>query len=380
MVDFPVDVTIDQQDICNLASEQAQLIDYALRGKRVVIYGRRNTGKTSLLLNVVIPALQKKNKKTLCVFVDFLGVESQEDVETRLRRSIERAIVRAFPSRKYLNTLLQVASSLRPTIETDSLTGNISVTIATRSHQKQAELSELIERLGDLHKTNKVFIAFDEFQDICTVSGLTALIRGALQNLPGDLPVFICGSKKHLLASMFGPHKAPFSGWGTDLEIPTIRDDQYCNEYYAYATKRLKIKKIAIDFSAFRLLITQCDGVPESVNIVLDHIARKMSDVTIYEEQMRSSIAAVIDERRGRFEEQLTRFRGSSRLVITAIAKHGPIRQPKGKDFLALTQKLAPSTVFNVIRQLEQQADIYLTPDGYVVADPLLAIYLVRYH
>lgn len=380
MADFPIDVTLDKSDICNLETEQAQLVASAIEGRRLVIYGRRNTGKTSLLLNVVIPALQKARKKSICIFVDFLGVETEEEVTSRLRRAIERALTRAFPTRQFIKSLLEVAGSLRPSIETDALTGNISVSIAPHLISSKTELTELIEKLGALHAENKVFIAFDEFQDISCVKGLAAVMRGALQNLPKDLPVFICGSKKHLLAAMFGPHRAPFSGWGSDLEIPTINSEHYRNRYFAYAAERLKSHGISIDPEAFDLLLSQCDGVPESVNIVLGHIARKSSPVVVDTELMGQAIASVIDERRGRFEEQLIRFRGSSRQILVNIAKYGPIKQPKGKDFLALTRKLSPSSVFNVVRQLEQNADIYIKPEGYVVADPLFATYLARYH
>ncbi|MEN9834170.1 MAG: hypothetical protein RL011_363, partial [Pseudomonadota bacterium] len=316
----------------------------------------------------------------ICIFVDFLGVETQEEVASRLRRAVERALSRTFPTRHLLKSLLDVAGSLRPTIETDSLTGAISVSIAPHQSSSKSDLTELIEKLGELHKTNKVFLAFDEFQDISSIKGLAAVMRGALQNLPKNLPVFICGSKKHLLSAMFGPHRAPFSGWGSDLEIPTISNQHYRDRYFEYARDRLKGAGISIDPKAFDLLLSKCDGVPESVNIVLGHIARKASQVIVDPELMGAAIASVIDERRGRFEEQLIRFRGSSRQILINIAKYGPIKQPKGKDFLALARKLSPSTVFNVVRQLEQNADIYVKPDGYVVADPLFATYLVRYH
>ena len=376
---FPVDVTLEREDICNLEQEQRQLVELAVQGKRVVIYGRRNTGKTSLILNVVIPQLLIKNKHAICVFVDLLGVESLQDVETRLQRGIERALTRAYPGRKFLNDLLDVAKSFRPTVETDSLTGNISISITSRQKSRSSELEELVEQLGELHKSTNVFLALDEFQDIATVPELTALLRGALQHLPKNLPVFICGSKKHLLSSMFGPHKAPFAGWGRDLEIPTVNNADYRNKYFAYANDRLAAINTRIDQNSFDFLVSQCDGVPEALNIVLDHISRKLPGKVIAEESVRSAIAAVCDERRGRFDEQLIRFRGPEKSVLTAIAKHGPIKHPKGKVFLALTKSLAPSTVFNVIRQLESNADIYQTDDGFVVADPLLAVFLRRH-
>ena len=376
---FPIDVTLDKDEICNLGAEQAELIALAKEGKRVVIYGRRNTGKTSIILNVVIPHIIKKNRHAVCVFVDFMGVDSQKDVEIRLHRAIELALARAFPSRKFLSRLIDIAKSFRPTVEADALTGNISISIASDPATKTSTLESLISKLGELHQSTNVFLAFDEFQDISSIRQMTAIFRGALQLLPKDLPIFVCGSKKHLLSSMFGPHKAPFAGWGRDFEIPTIKSDAYLKKYYDYASTRLLSADIKIDAKTFAFLVSQCDGIPEAVNIVLDSLLRRCPGKTILGDDIKAGITVVIDERRGRFEEQLTRFRPPEKLILTMIAKHGPIKHPKGKDFLALMRSLSPSTVFNVIRQLERDADIYGTEDGFVVSDPLLAVFLRRY-
>lgn len=376
---FPIDVTLKKDEICNLENEQTELIDLAKSGKRVVILGRRNTGKTSIILNVIIPQMLKTNKHAVCVFVDFMGVDSQSDVEIRLNRAIEFALARAYPGRKFLSSLMDAAKSFRPTLETDAVSGSISISITSDPTKKTSHLESLISKLGELHQSTKVFLAFDEFQDIASVRQMTALFRSALQLLPKDLPVFICGSKKHLLASMFGPHKAPFAGWGRDLEIPTIRSKAYLHKYYDYASTRLTNANIKIDMESFAYLVDQCDGIPEAVNIVLENLLRRCPGKSVYQEDINGGLVAVIDERRGRFEEQLMRFRSPEKLVLSMIAKHGPIKHPKGKDFLSLLRSLSPSTVFNAIRQLERNADIYSTDLGFVVSDPLLSIFLRRY-
>lgn len=100
----------------------------------------------------------------------------------------------------------------------------------------------------------------------------------------------------------------------------------------------------------------------------------------IDDDRIHAAIAAIIDERRGKFEKQMMRFRGNARQILVAIAKNSPIKHPKEKDFLTLIQTLASTSVFKIIRELEQNAGIYQTVVGYVMADLLLAIYLRRYH
>ena len=379
MLSFPVDTVIARNNICNLENELQQLFDLAIDSRRVVVFGRRNTGKTSLILNGLIPRLQSHHKKCCTVFVDFMGVETEHDAEIRLHRGIETALKQSFPLKQSIKTLLDIAGSLRPTISTDSMTGEISVSISPIPASREGTLSDLIQNLGRIHAKMPVFIAFDEFQDISEVPKLAALFRGALQQLPNDLPVFVCGSKKHLLASMFGRHKAPFAGWGRDFIIPAVESDHYKGKYLQYANDRLKAVGKIIHKQAFETLVTLCDGIPESLNIVLDHVYNHFPRGEVEEQEIPIAIVNVVEARRSRYEEMLLKFSRAEQSILVAIAKNGPISKPKGKYFLQQNANMSPTAVFSNVKRLERDADIYQAKDGYVISDPLLGVYLRRF-
>jgi hypothetical protein len=308
-----------------------------------------------------------------------MGVDSIAETETRIRRALEQALVEAFPVQQKLRDVVGMLSTLRPAFGLDSITNEWTLSLTTESRSRGGGLSTVLSSIGELRKSLPVFVVFDEFQDVATFPKLVALLRGGMQLWPADLPVFVCGSKKHLLAAMFAAHKAPFASWGRDFEIPTVESEAYRSAYREWANHRLKTNGKSIAEPEFAFLVTQCDGIPEALNIVLATLYRQKTGHQVTEAEVRAALVTVTEERRGRFEEQLLRHRGAERAVLVAIAKYGPVAMPKGKEFLKLVDDVSPTGVYSALKRLEENADIYRTEHGYVISDPLLGLYLRRY-
>lgn len=64
--------------------------------------------------------------------------------------------------------------------------------------------------------------------------------------------------------------------------------------------------------------------------------------------------------------------------VMTAIAKHGPIKQIQSRNFVSHIQ-LTSAGVGRIVKRLENEAVVYCEPEGYVLADPLLKCHILRY-
>jgi hypothetical protein len=62
--------------------------------------------------------------------------------------------------------------------------------------------------------------------------------------------------------------------------------------------------------------------------------------------------------------------------LLAAIAKFQPIAQLKAKTFLAHVRGMAPTSITNAAKKLEDKAEIYKEKPGYVIGDPLLGEYL----
>ena len=103
MSSFSFHVLVDKEDLCNYSKEQAQLLDYVLNGKKVVLIGRRNTGKTSLVRSVIGPDFRKHRKNGLVIYVDFMGVKDIDSIAKRLQVGFEDGFRDSFPKTSRFN-------------------------------------------------------------------------------------------------------------------------------------------------------------------------------------------------------------------------------------------------------------------------------------
>jgi len=122
---LPIDIILDRTSICNLSVERDVLSKAIENGEHIVIFGRRNTGKTSLIKGVCVPEFLAKSKKTVALEVDFLGVDSIAEVQTRLRIALERGLSRSFPNKQAAMKLVATLETFRPRLELEAMTGNI---------------------------------------------------------------------------------------------------------------------------------------------------------------------------------------------------------------------------------------------------------------
>jgi Cdc6-like AAA superfamily ATPase len=101
---FVVDRILERHDICNLKQTANILVKGVMAGRNQVFYGKRNTGKTSLVRSVVFEEFSKKNPKALTLFVDLLAVRSLEDLAQRIVMALGHAFSQKFPSQAKIKT------------------------------------------------------------------------------------------------------------------------------------------------------------------------------------------------------------------------------------------------------------------------------------
>ncbi len=366
---------VDKENFLNLEKERDLLISALIKGERIVIYGRRDTGKTSLIKNIAIPLFKKKNKSCFVLYVDFMEVKNLEAIHHRVRLSFQRAFAETFPSKRKLSATVDLIKNLRPSINIDPL-GGFNVTIEAANRKESIEFMDIFRELQNMIKNDiKVALIMDEFQDIAMVEQAQGLFRSAIQELSVDMPIIILGSKQHLLSKIFAQPNAPFAGWGKDLQIGKIPHE----EFFQYMQERFVLKNISIDFDTSRTLQNQMQRIPEPINMVCDHIFNYYSEGTEVNSSILSqAIAGLVENRASRYEQFLSTFTHFEENILTLISKEQPVRHILGKAFLSKTDASAKG-VDNIIKRLENKALIYHEKEGYVMADPLLSHYLCLY-
>ncbi len=87
---FIYNTLVDRANICNLTNEADQLVKALQTSDKIVIYGKRDSGKTSLIKNRVIPDWLEKNPGGMAIYAELYGVKSIEDVAEKLTASSRR--------------------------------------------------------------------------------------------------------------------------------------------------------------------------------------------------------------------------------------------------------------------------------------------------
>jgi hypothetical protein len=380
---------VDEINFCNYQKEADRLIKGCLKGKRFVIYGRRNFGKTSLVRNIVgqkfLKIGESKKRKPMVIYMNFLGSQSKNDLDREVRLAFTRSFSQCFPVLEAISTVKKFFLGLRPVMSVDPLTGEPSFSLSSLDHQTEISFEDILERLGQMARNgaSQPLLIMDEFQDIHFVPGAEAKMREALESLPSEVAVIVLGSKKHILANIFARPDSPLCGWGEDVEMGIIEEEVY----RAYANERLHPYGLNLSESVSSFLQRRLDYVPEAMNIMgsqlIEHFGekgtrKKPRDLTI--EDVGVSLLSFIDMRSDRFKQYLVTFSESELKVLHAIATEEVVKAPQSRTFADKVAGVSMSGIKKIFKKLEDHAIIYMVPTrgGYTLSDPLLAEYLRR--
>jgi GTPase SAR1 family protein len=369
---FVTDSVLGLDDICNLKRTRNEILEAALSGKKVVLFGPRNTGKTSLLKSIVIPEFQKRHPKSIVVFMDVMDVKSEDDFARRLQLALEEGVAVSKGAKEFLQGLVRVLKQIRPRFQVDPYTNETTFSLGLDGADRTLPFGTVLKEIGKSHEARPALLVIDEFQDIDAVPTLAAKLRRSMQELPADLPVIVSGSKKHILSRMFADARAPFAGWGRPLEIETLSVE----DYLPYANERFGHIKLSMTEDACCLLLERMRHIPEPANLICEYLTRHRPDgAVIGSSDVLRGIKGAIKERSPFYLARLGRYSEKEQRFLKALADVGHEKQPTGKAFLKRAN-LSASGCLSLLHKLEDGAMICKGDLGYYVADPLLEVYL----
>ena len=373
MKQFVFDRLVDADNICNLRREQRALRAAVEHGRRVVVYGPRNYGKTSVVRNVTIKEFRRARKRHFVLFADLMGVRSMQSLTRRLATGLQRSFAASFPAKGFMENVGRFLAALRPEISLDPQTGNPSLSLHSRGRETGPGLEALWEHVARIAEEVDSLIVLDEFQDVALVPEAPAQLRACLEAL-GAVPVLLLGSKRHMLTDLFAAPGAPLSEWGSELEFKSIP----YGEYHAYLEERFSPRRLTISPEVAARLQDDVQRVPEAINRLGAQLLESHEAAEIDYPKVRAALVALLENREGRYASYLTAFSGTDESVLTEIARRGGVEHPQSKSFLAGV-RLSSRTVALSVKRLCDRGVIERLPDHYRVADPLLGAYLRRF-
>jgi uncharacterized protein len=372
---FIFDSILDEENICNLEKEKQTILKGVDNGLKLLVYGKRNMGKTSLIKNVIAKSWLRRHSSGFFIYVDLMGVKQISQISERMTIAFSEAYNDCFKMKSVFNNMLKIIKGIKPSIELDE-TGYPKLSFGIVGGERIRPFPDILKQLDLIYASNiPILLVLDEFQDIALIDEAEALFRSGLEHMDSQIPVVISGSKQHLLNRIFARPKAPFFNWGTHVFFEAI---DY-HDYWKYMHERFEQEGFRISFENSVYLQDKMSRMPEAINrlcfALLFHDIPK-GEVT--KEDIRSGLSKVISDRRNEPEIYLSGFTAAEQKVIVNIAKMEPVLHPQGKDFIQSINLTAPG-VRKIMMKLENETVVYKEEPGYILADPLLKQHVLRY-
>ena len=385
---FEFDRVLRRENICNLEHELDQLNRICTAGECVKIYGRRNSGKTSLVTRAVAEDWHSGisgDGRRVIVYVDLYSVRSLDDISREFTKAFNLAMSRERSlwekGVKWMKALKKVRPIWQPPISSNEGMGSFSLT--TEGGESVVDFELVIENIAALAEAGnfEFLLILDEFQEVGRVERATAKLRGALQTLPGNLPVVIMGSKYHLLQKIFLEPREPFHNWGHTVEFGPI---DYIS-FHEYMNVRFGKFGKTIDLTTSRFLQDLMDREPEAINRLCSAIALDETLGEVISKQIVSSkLGELLESSRSIYSERFAQYTKLERRVLEGFAREGTVRKPTGKGFVRKLQETGASSIQAVIERFLDNGVIYREQDDdgkniFRLSDPLFALYLKQY-
>ncbi len=372
---FIFDSILDEENICNLKKEKHKIMKGVDNGLKLLVYGKRNMGKTSLIKNVIAKSWLKRQSSGFFMYVDLMGVKQLSQISERMTIAFSEAYNSCFKMKSVFNNMLKIIKGIKPSIELDEK-GYPKLSFGIEEGERIRPFTDILKQLDLIYASNiPILLALDEFQDIGLIDQAEAMLRNSLEHIDSRIPVVILGSKQHLINRIFARPKAPFFNWGTHVYFEAI---DY-HDYWQYMDERFKQEGLWISFENAVYLQDKMSRMPEAINrLCFALLFHGIAKGEITKENIDSGLHKIVSDRRTEPEIYLSGFTASEQKVIINLAKMEPVLHPQGKEFIKSINLTAPG-VRKIMMKLEDEAVVYKEDAGYILADPLLKQHILEY-
>lgn len=376
---FIFDRLVDRQNICGLQKQRININKLIKQRQNIVIYAKRNYGKTSLVKNIIIDDFKQKYKKPFIFFVDLMGVKDMDSIESRLKSALENAIKEAFPIKSFANSVGDFLTNLKASISFDPATSMPVISVESLGQlDNESTIEEIFLSLNNISEKFPSLIVLDEFQDIANVDEAESIFRNSFQQMQ-SVPIIVLGSKQHMLRDIFAMPNSPLANFGHDI---TINEIDY-HKYHQYIEERFSQKKLKISPSNAEFLQNIMQRQPEAINLLCYEIYQSHSSINVDKKIIIRALDQILDQRNKRFEVMLYAFSKAEEKIIIAIAKNDWVSKPQSKEFSAQVDLTPRAIKMNIDKLIDK--GILEIEDGplfdakYSISDPLLKLYLQRF-
>lgn len=353
---------------CDREQESREIIDALENNRNLTLIAPRRMGKTGLIHHVFHQLTQ--NRFGTMIYMDIFPTSNLND----FTRVFAEAVLGALDSdiQRLITKIGTVIKSLRPVMRFDPITGNPELSVNIEPGHEEATLKDVFTYLASSEK--QCVIAIDEFQQIAEYreKRVEALLRSYVQFVPNVRFIF-AGSRQRLMQELFMSSKRPFYQSTQLMNIGAIEKA----EYYSFAHRFFKEKKIVLKESVFNELYDIFEGYTWYVQSVLNRLYGYDESV-IASEQLFAAIDKLVAEYEYAYQSLISAYTPTAVKLLKAIAKEGRVEAINAGRFISKYDLKAASSVNTALARLLKNEVVYKSEKGYIIYDRLMAIWLSR--
>lgn len=338
----------------------------------VVLFAPRRYGKTSLALRVLERLSVVEGIKGICF--DMTRVPTLERFCEEYANAVY-ALVGGH--RELLHRLGGYLAHLHPSI---SLSGDGAPSITfeygtSLSPTSVAEVLDLPERLAADLGGVPVAVAFDEFQEVASLSRelpLEKIFRSCIQGHRNVRYVFL-GSKTHLMKRMFGDSTRPFYNSAFPMPLGKPPED----ESVEFLVSRFRDAGLALGTAEADAILAASDNIPYYLQAIASLAFERVASRNGGEVEA-ADVAAAVEEFVGMnaelYEERLRGLSASKRALVDALAAEPVSAFSEG--YRARHGLPVSSTLHSALKELVDDGFVETDAQAYRLSDPMLVRYV----
>ena len=353
---------------CDREQETENMVSALKNGRNITLLSPRKIGKTGLIKHT-FNRISTTENDTICIYVDIFSTQNLHDfVQVLGTAVVEEALWR---EKSLMAKTLDAFKAWRPVVSIDTMTGMPTLSVNIDSTSDEYTLKSIFDYLERSKK--QVFVAIDEFQQVAYYpeKGTEALLRSQVQFSHAGF--IFSGSRQHLMAEMFNSPKRPFYQSTEFMNLQPIPEDAY----YDFARRFFEAKKGSLSQEVFHDIYHCFSGYTWYIQLMMNRLYERNKKIT-RSQQANDAILAVLDTLTPQYEMLMTLLTTNQVNLLKAIAKEGKVEQPQSNDFIKRNDLPSPSSVKTALDVLVEKELVYAQPDGYIVYDRLLNLWLQR--